>query len=247
MNVLLNLDFGTAVKSLLPQLGGAFGTVIAVALLSFGLAMVLGLLIALGRLSRFKVLRGLMSFLIEIIRGTPLLVQLVYFYYVVPLLVDVLFSLLGIDASLDLSAFSAGVFGLGLNYGVLLSEVIRSAIVSIDKGQQEAALALGFGKTESLFRIILPQAFRNSVPVFGNYLATIVKDTSLLAYISLPELLLETKAFASQTFLTIESYTILACIYLVITFPLSRLVSMLERSLKKKLLREKKVKYGISM
>ena len=94
---------------------------------------------------------------------------------------------------------------------------------------REAALALGLSKRQAMFRIVIPQAFKNSIPVFGNYLVMLVKDTSLMAYITAQEFLMTTKAYTSQTFLTIESYTILAGVYLVICIPLALLVKYVER------------------
>lgn len=232
MQALSNLDFARATEGLAPELMSAFFIVLEVTILSFVLAMLLGLVIALGRISRFKSIRAILTVLIEIIRGTPLLVQLVYMYYVIPLILSIFIQVLGINYTVKLPAVAAGILGLALNYGCLLSEVIRSAILSIDYGQKEAALALGYSNWETLIRIILPQAFRNSVPVFGNYLATIVKDTSLLAYISVPELLLKATTFSSQTFLTIESYTILAVAYLIIVIPLSRIIKYVEDRLR---------------
>ena len=126
----------------------------------------------------------------------------------------------------------AGVIGFGINYGCYMSEVIRSAIVAIDPGQREAGLALGYSEKQVLFKFIIPPAIRNSVPVFGNYLVMMIKDTSLLAMISVQELLLRTKTFASQTFLTVEAYTLLALVYLVISVPLSRVSVVLEKRLK---------------
>lgn len=233
MDIINNLDFSGACSLLLPQLFDAFWIVVEVTITSFIVAMFLGIAIAFGRISNIKIVNAMMLFLIEIVRGTPLLVQLVYTYYVIPLLINIVISFTGGYADFKMTPFMAGVIGLGIHYAVLLSEVIRSAIANIDSGQREAALSLGFGEFECLCSVILPQAMRNSVPVFGNYLVTIVKDTSLLAYISLPELLLKTKEVTSQTFLTIESYTILAVIYLLITFPLSRIISLIEKKIMK--------------
>lgn len=231
MEIIESLDFRGALEGLLPQLKTAFVLVVIIAIASFAVALVLGLLIAIGRLGKFKILRVLLSALIEIIRGTPLLVQLVYMYYVVPLLLTLMVNLLGFDTQIQISAITAGIIGIGLNYGCLLSEVIRSAILSVDSGQKEAALALGMTRKQALYRIVLPQAMKFSIPVFGNYLATIVKDTSLLAYISVPEMLLETKTYSYQTLQTIESYTILAAAYLLISLPLSQIIKYMERRL----------------
>lgn len=233
MEVLNSLDFATAWAGLYPTLLEGFGVVIQATIMGFILALILGVLVAIGRISKFKVLNGVLVFIIEIIRGTPLLVQLVYMYYVVPLLLTIVASFFGFEQQVQIDALTAGIIGLGINYGAYLSEVFRSAIISIDVGQKEAALALGFTGKQALFQIIMPQAFKNAVPTLGNYLVMMVKDTSLLAYITVAELLLRTKAFTSQTFLTIESYTILAGAYLIISVPLSQLVRVIEKKMKR--------------
>ncbi|MDD4370824.1 MAG: amino acid ABC transporter permease [Anaerostipes sp.] len=233
MEVLNSLDFSTAWAGLYPTLLEGFGVVIQATVMGFILALILGILVAIGRISKYKVLNGVLVFIIEIIRGTPLLVQLVYMYYVVPLLLTIIASFFGFEQQIQIDALTAGIVGLGVNYGAYLSEVFRSAIISIDVGQTEAALALGFTGKQTLLRIIMPQAFKNAVPTLGNYLVMMVKDTSLLAYITVAELLLRTKAYTSQTFLTIESYTILAGAYLVISVPLSQLVRIIEKKMKR--------------
>jgi polar amino acid transport system permease protein len=235
MRVLQNLNFGKAIAELLPKLiQQSLGIVVLTTIVGFILAIAIGFLLALGRLSKHKWLSGIIVAFQELIRGTPLLVQLVYMYYVVPLLIEVLAYLIGIDYKCNMPAVTAGIVGIGINYGTYLSEVIRSAIIAIDSGQTEAALALAMSPRQAMFRIVLPQAFRSSIPVFGNYLVMLVKDTSLMAYITAPEFLLVTKAYTSQTFLTIESYTILAVVYLVICIPLSWLVKMLENKFNKR-------------
>lgn len=231
MEVLENLDFAKAFKELLPELfGEAIGIVVTVTIVGFLLAIVIGFLLALARVSKNKILNGIVVVFQEIIRGTPLLVQLVYVFYVVPLFIEVLMYFLGKpDFKMTMPAVTAGIIGMSINYGTYISEVIRSAILAIDQGQTEAALALGLSKRQAMFRIVIPQAFKNSIPVFGNYLVMLVKDTSLMAYITAQEFLMTTKAYTSQTFLTIESYTILAGVYLVICIPLALLVKYVER------------------
>lgn len=231
MEVLENLDFDKAFKELLPKLfGEAFGIVVLVTVVGFILAIIIGFILALARVSKNKALNGIVIVFQEIIRGTPLLVQLVYVYYVVPLLIEVLAYFVGIpDLEFSMPAVTAGIIGMAINYGTYISEVIRSAILSIDEGQTEAALALGFSRRQAMFRIVIPQAFKNSIPVFGNYLVMLVKDTSLMAYITAQEFLMTTKAYTSQTFLTIESYTILAGVYLIICIPLALLVKYIEK------------------
>jgi len=230
----MTLHFAKAAELLVPSLFHGFGVVIQATVLGFLLATVLGMIIAIGRLSTIKIVRGILYLYLELIRGTPLLVQLVYIYYVVPLLLNLIASMFGFKTNVQIASVTAGILGLGINYGCYMSEVVRAAILSIDKGQTEAALVLGFGKYEALFRIVMPQALRSIIPSLGNYLVMMVKDTSLLAYVAVNELLLRTQNFASQTFLTIESYTFLAIAYLVISIPLSYLVKFIEYRLKDK-------------
>lgn len=237
MKVINNFDFLRAVSELLPKLlGEALRIVIIVTILGFILALMVGFILALARVSKSKILNGIVIVFQEIIRGTPLLVQLVYIYYVVPLLIEVIVYLItGNDQKVEMSPVVAGIIGMGINYGTYISEVIRSAIISIDKGQIEAGLALGLSRRQAMFRIVIPQAIRNSIPVFGNYLVMLVKDTSLMAYITAQEFLMTTKAYTAQTFLTIESYTILALVYLCICIPLSLVMKLVERKLNKNL------------
>lgn len=234
MQVLQNLNFAKAFKELLPKLlGEALQIVLIVTTVGFLLAVMIGFFLALGRFTKSRILSRLILLFLELIRGTPLLVQLVYIYYVVPLIIEIIVSAItGSDYKMVMSAAASGIIGLAINYGAYLSEVIRSAILAIDSGQTEAALALGFSRRQAMLRIIIPQAFKNSIPVFGNYLVMMVKDTSLMAYITAQEFLMTTKAYTAQTFLTIESYTILAGVYLIICIPLSLVIKFAERKLR---------------
>ncbi|WP_294379142.1 amino acid ABC transporter permease [uncultured Clostridium sp.] len=233
MDVFNKLDFSRAIHELLPKLmGDAMKTVVIVTIVAFLLAIVIGFILALGRISKYKIISSIVVVFQEIIRGTPLMVQLVYIFYVIPLIIEIIAYFCGIPSyKCNMSATVAGIAGLAINHGTYLSEVIRSAIISIDNGQIEAALALGFSKRQAIYRIVIPQAFKNSIPVFGNYFVMMVKDTSLMAYVTVQEFLMITKSYTSQTFLTIESYTILAGVYLVICLPLSMIVKAIERKL----------------
>jgi len=235
MEVVKNLNFPKAIQELLPKLlGSALQIVVLATIIGFIFAIIIGFLLALGRVSKNKILNRIIIIFQEFIRGTPLLVQMVYIYYVIPIIINIIASLMGFTGyTFRIKSTTAGIIGLAINYGTYISEVIRSAIISIDDGQMEAALALGFSPREAMLRIVIPQAFRNSVPVFGNYLVMMVKDTSLMAYITAQEFLMTTKAYTAQTFLTIESYTIVAGVYLAICIPLGILVRLMERKLNK--------------
>ncbi len=231
MNILKNLDFAKAIHDLLPQLlGKALVLVITATVIGFIIGIVFGFVLALARISKNRVLNRVVILFQELIRGTPLLVQLVYIYYVVPLLITIVAQLIGFTTfKCNISPLVAGTIGLGINYATYMAEVIRSAIISIDGGQREAALALGLTPRQALLRIVVPQALKNSIPVFGNYLVMMVKDTSLMSYITAAEFLQTAKAYTSRTFLTIESYTILAVVYLVICIPLGILAKYIEQ------------------
>lgn len=230
----MDLYWSKAFSTLGPSLLQGIGVVVYVTILGFLSSLVIGLLLAIGRMSKSRILNRILVLFVELIRGTPLLVQFFYIYYVVPMLLDAFFMIFGIKTGIQIKPVVAGVIGFGINYGCYMSEVIRSAIMAIDPGQREAGLALGYSDKQVLFKFIIPPAIRNSIPVFGNYLVMMVKDTSLLAMISVQELLLRTKTFASQTFLTVEAYTLLALVYLAISVPLSRVSVILEKKLKSK-------------
>lgn len=228
----MELNFEMAFEKLGPSLLNGIGIVIYITLLGFFFALIVALLLAVGKIVKHKLLNRIFDLFIELIRGTPLLVQFFYIYYVLPMLLNGFMAFLGYDTNIQFKAATCGIIGFAVNYGCYMSEVIRAAILSIDPGQREAGLALGFSEKQVMLRFIIPPALRNSVPVFGNYLVMMIKDTSLLAMISVQELLLRTKTFASQTFLTVEAYTILALVYLVLSIPLSQLCKFLERRLK---------------
>lgn len=225
----MDLKWSEAIEGLGPSLLQGVVVVLQATIISFILATIVGLLIAMCRLSKWKVIRGIFVVFVEIVRGTPLLVQLFYIYYVVPLLLNHLLSSGGTQPNIQFTALSAGIAGMTINYGAYISEVFRSAILAIDTGQKESGLALGFTQLQVLRKIVVPQALRNSIPVLGNYLVMMIKDTSLLAVISVSELLLRTQTYASQTFQTIESYTILAVVYLILSLPLAHVMKMIEK------------------
>lgn len=227
----MTVDFPKAFEKLMPTLLEGTGIVLYITIAGFLGAMIVAMLIALGRLSKLKILRGILGVFLEIIRGTPLLVQFFYIYFVFPVFFTWIASLFGSTENVQISAELSGILGFSINYGCYMSEVIRSSILAIDGGQREAGLALGFSEKKALFYFIIPPAMRNSIPVFGNYLVMLIKDTSLLAMITVQELLLRTKTFASQTFMTVEAYTLVALVYLVLSVPLSQLAKYVERRL----------------
>lgn len=214
------MDFIVGTLSVLPALIAAVPIVLQLAGGAIVLALVLGLLTALARISQFKVLRAISTFFVEIIRGTPLLVQLVYIFFVLP------------SIGIAIDPVPAGILGLGLNYAAYLSEVFRSAILSVEAGQTEAALSLGYTPTKALWKVVIPQSFVVSLGPIGNYFIAMVKDTALTSVIAVTEILKTANILNSQTFQTTEIYTAAALLYLALSLPLSRIVVLLERKVR---------------
>lgn len=202
-----------------PLLSGAKVTILLTVLV-MALALAWGLLLALARLSRFRVLRILARFYVEVIRGTPLLLQLFYAYYVLPFV------------GIKLDPFSAGTIGLTVNYSAYLSEVYRAGIQAVDKGQIEAGLSLGMSRSLLMRRIILPQAIRIVLPPIGNYFISLFKDTSLVSIITLKDLMFTGEVLAASTFKNFEIFTLIALIYLAICYPGALGVTWMEQHLR---------------
>jgi His/Glu/Gln/Arg/opine family amino acid ABC transporter permease subunit len=205
-----------AVENLGPLLAGLLMTVeltITVMLLS----LVFALLVALAGMSSYRPLRFLVKTYIEVVRGTPLLLQLIYVYYVLP------------EFGIRLNNFTAGVIALTLNYSAYLSEVYRSGIQAIARGQHDAAAALGMTGLLAMRRIILPQAIRIVVPTLGNYFIGLFKDTALCSVVSIQEVLFTAQILAARDFQYFTLYTVVGVMYFGVSFPAARLVNYLER------------------
>ncbi len=189
--------------------------------ISVSLGTVFGAVVALMRMSKSKILRFLSSLYIEVIRGTPILLQLYIFYFVLPNLLPFL----------KLSQFMWVSIALCVNSAAYVSEVIRSGIQAVDKGQTEAARSLGLSESHTMMKIILPQAVRNILPALGNEFIMMLKETSLASTFFLYDLMTVCNVVKGAEMLTLEPMTIVAIIYLCMTFPLSKLVSHLEKKM----------------
>jgi ectoine/hydroxyectoine ABC transporter permease protein EhuD len=195
-------------------------TTIELTFISIAIAMVLGLLIAIVRTVRFRPLSWPATFFVDLMRGTPLLLQIFYIYYVLPL------------AGIELDSFTAGVIALSLNYAAYLSEVFRSGIEAVPGGQREAAWSLGLPGRETMTRIVLPQAIRIVIPAAGNYFIALFKDSALVSVIALNELMRAGQLLAATTYKHFEIFTLVAIIYLAISYPAAWLVQWTEATFK---------------
>lgn len=223
------MDFSLLLPNIMKLLGeywhvfliqGVKNTLILTAI-SVAMGTVLGALVALLKMSKSRIIRFLISVYIEVIRGTPILLQLYLFYFVVPQLLTFL----------DLSQFMWVAVALCVNSAAYVSEVIRSGIQAVDKGQTEAARSLGLSQSQTMAKIIMPQAIRNILPALGNEFIMMLKETSLASTFFLGDLMTSYLIVKGATYLTLEPLMIVAVVYLCLTFPLSKIVEHFEKKM----------------
>ena len=203
-----------------------------VTVLSILLALVLGLFTGLGRLSKNKTINLIASTYVEVVRGIPLLVQLFYIYFALGQVFRDLPETNFVFVFLkNMPPLVAAVIAMGVCYGAYMGEVFRAGIDSIDKGQTEAARSLGFNGAQTMFMVILPQAWRTILPPVGNEFIALLKDSSLVSILAVADILRRGREFASETFFYFEAYTMVALVYLIITLILSKAVSNMENRL----------------
>lgn len=267
----------THIQAVMPDLWR--GAIIAVFVVIFAetIGVTLGLLIALLRLSGRRLLAWPALVYVDLMRGTPMMVQILFVYFALPAAWEAatgnkLNPGLWIDENWpsltragdwlfrqywptlqigdwvltapsqfefewrywynDYFPFIAGVIALGLNSGAYVSEVFRTAIGSIDRGQAEAALALGLGRRQTFRHVIFPQAFRWAIPPLGNEFVTLLKDTSLLFYIGVVEILKAGQLYAGRTYAVFPTYVAIAIVYIILTLSISNILRLVERKLK---------------
>lgn len=186
------------------------------------LGLAIGLAVALGRLSKAAWLRAPLRAYVEVFRCTPVLVQLVWFYYALPVLTGI-----------QISAALAAILALSLYGSSFFSEIIRGGIISIDPEQSDAARALGMRRFQVMRRVVLPQAFRRMVPPLLNQSILQLKNTSLLSVLALPDLLYQGQSIAHETYRPLETYTVVAIAYFIVLLPATILVKRAETRLNK--------------
>jgi polar amino acid transport system permease protein len=224
LNILLDPEkralYGSAFRFILPGVG----ITLFVTACAYAIALVIGLIIGLMRLSSNPFLFHPARVYVEIMRGLPLLVIVLYAGFVIgPWIRDTT------RGWWDPPMLTRAIIGLGLGYGAFVSEVFRSGIQSIGRGQLEAARSLGMSTSQAMIYVILPQAFRIILPPLGNDLIALLKDSSLIAVLALEDILQLGRQFISRTFRALEGYNTVAFLYLVLTMTLSFLVGWIER------------------
>lgn len=208
-----------SVSLYLPALLRGLRVTVELVVYSAALAFALSLIAGMGRLSRFTPVRLLTGAYVEFFRGTSLLVQLFWMYYVLPLP----------PFYLELPRMAVAVLAIALNFGAYGSEVVRGAILAVPRGQWEAAIALNMTKWQALRRVILPQAFRMMLPGFGNLSVELIKSTALVSLITIPDMTFQAQALRNFSGDTVTIYGLLLVLYFLLAFPVTRLVRWVEQ------------------
>ena len=198
------------------------GTTLLLAFISVAIGCLIGAIVAIMKLAKNKPLNWIATIYIEIIRDTPLLLQLYFFYFLLP----------DIMPALKLSKFTCIAVALVINSGAYMSEIFRSGIQSVDRGQTEAARSLGLSASQTMTRIVFPQAFKNVLPAMCNEFVAVTKETSLASTFYVGDLMTQYQTISGKTYLVIEPLIIIGVIYFVVTFTMSKLIAVLERRLK---------------
>lgn len=192
------------------------GYTILISFVSVIFGFITGTLLALLRLSHSKILRGVSTAYVEFVRGTPLMVQLMFVYF-------------GLGLFINLPALTAGIIAVSLNSGAYIAEVIRGGINSVDKGQQEAAESLGLNQKDRMRFVIMPQALKNIWPALGNEFISLIKESSIVSIIGVTDLIYQLKIVQSDTYRGVAPIVVAMILYFVMTFSLSRLLKFYER------------------
>ena len=188
------------------------------ALLTIIFGTLLGLVICIFKISKYKILRAIASIYIEIIRGTPLLVQLIIIHY---------------GFRINITEITSATVALSINSAAYIAEIIRAGIVSVNKGQMEASRSLGMNHFQSMKLIIIPQAVKNILPALANEFVVLIKESAIVSYIGLADIMYKANQIRSLTYLTLEPLLVAALIYFVITFTISKFIHYFERKLNK--------------
>ena len=196
-------------------------TTLALSAIAVFFGAIIGTLLAFGKMGKSRILRGIITAYVEIIRGTPSLLQVYVGYFVVPLLLP----------SLNVSTYASVAIALTINSSAYVSEVIRSGIQAVDKGQTEAARSLGLTQSQAMIKVVLPQAVKNILPALGNEFITIIKETSLASTFFVGDLMTSYLTVNGKEFLPLQCLLIVGIIYFILTFILGRGVRALERRL----------------
>jgi polar amino acid transport system permease protein len=199
-----------------PQILEGLKVTMKIFLITLVLSIPLGMIVALFRTSKIKILKSISGIYVTVLRGTPLLLQILFIFFGLPYI-----------ANITIDRFPAAILAMVLNYGAYFGEIFRAGILSIDKGQYEAADILGLSKKDTFFRIIMPQAIRTIFPPVANEIITLVKDTSLVYVVGLDELLKIAK-IAANRLSSIMPFVVVGIVYLIFNSIISKVLEIIE-------------------
>jgi glutamine transport system permease protein len=215
-----------SLTDILPRLGASLFVTVKLAVVSLVLATIIGMAFCLMSISQRKILNYISMIYLDIIRGTPILVQAFFIYFGVPQLIQ------SLGFPIRLSPDTAGIITLTINAGAYISEIFRSGIEAVDKGQMEAARSLGLPKSRALIKVIIPQAIRIVIPALVNQFIISLKDTSILSVIGIRELTQTGKLIIATSFESFKTWSLVALMYLILIKILSVISKRIERSLR---------------
>ena len=225
------MNFVKVFNEAMPLMLNGLKLTIGIALLAIAIDMVVGFLSCIMGMSKNPVLKAISAVYVWLIRGTPMIVQAFFVFYAVPQLVKTVTG-----APFTLSPFTAGAITLSLNAGAYLSEIFRSGIQAVPKGQTEAARSLGLSSAKTMLRVVLPQAFKITIPSLVNQFIITVKDTSILSVIGLGEVVNRAKQYVGSTYTFFATYIYVGALYLIVI----SLLMVLSRRIEKHMSYEKK-------
>lgn len=225
------MDFVRVFREATPLLTEGLKLTIGIALLAIAAGMLIGFLSCIMGLAKNPIPRAISAIYVWLIRGTPMIVQAFFVFFAVPQLIKTLTG-----SSFTLTPFAAGAITLSLNAGAYLSEIFRSGIQAVPKGQTEAARSLGLSSAKTMLRVVLPQAFKITIPSLVNQFIITVKDTSILSVIGLAEVVNRAKQYVGSTYAFFETYIYVGALYLVII----SLLMVLSRRIEKRMSYDRK-------
>ena len=210
------MELMNEIMTFIPEALGGLKVTIEIFVVTLILAIPLGIIIALGRISKIKFIKSITGLYVLILRGTPLLLQILFIFFGLPLI------------NINIQRFPAAILAMVLNYGAYFGEIFRGGILSIDKGQFEGAEVLGLSKKDTFFRIIMPQALKRIFPPVANEIVTLVKDTSLIYVVGLDELLKIAK-IASNRISSIMPFVVVGIVYLIFNGIITKILEYIEK------------------
>lgn len=210
------MELVNEIMTFIPEALEGLKVTIEIFVVTLILAIPLGIVIALGRISKIKFIKSITGLYVLILRGTPLLLQILFIFFGLPLI------------NINIQRFPAAILAMVLNYGAYFGEIFRGGILSIDKGQFEGAEVLGLSKKDTFFRIIMPQALKRIFPPVANEIVTLVKDTSLIYVVGLDELLKIAK-IASNRISSIMPFVVVGIVYLIFNGIITKILEYIEK------------------